>query len=124
MNSIAFVHILRKRGLDYKKIILANSLFFSSKNVEYLVYDNTESFEIINFIRDFKKVKYMRVEFMDMRTSKWHAKLLVEADNVFFIQNEEMVNTENFMKYLENKKTPLEKLKNFFKNLIEKDLLN
>jgi len=110
--------------LDYKKIILANSLFFSSKNVEYLVYDNTESFEIINFIRDFKKVKYMRVEFMDMRASKWHAKLLVEADNVFFIQNEEMVNTENFMKYLENKKTPFEKLKNFFKNLIEKDLLN
>lgn len=124
MNSIAFVHILRKRSLDYKKIILANSLFFSSKNVEYLVYDNTESFEIINFIRDFKKVKYMRVEFMDMRASKWHAKLLVEADNVFFIQNEEMVNTENFMKYLENKKTPFEKLKNFFKNLIEKDLLN
>lgn len=101
MTQISIVHILRKENLEYKSIILQNKAFLDSvdtekeKKLEYIVYDNLESYEVLGFIKKIASIKYFRKSFLNLKTSLLESGLLASGQKIIFLKSDDILTLEN-----------------------------
>lgn len=95
MQKPSVVQIFRKPDLNYENIIQSNSKFLKEVDVEYLVYDNLEKFEILDFIKNFPDVRYVRKEFKNLKTSFLDCGLLATNPKIIYLNSEDIINYNN-----------------------------
>lgn len=114
MPNISVIQILRKEklenNLNYKKVISENFNFLKSVNVEYIVYDNLKSFEILEFIKNYD-IKYFRKDFKNTKTSMLESGMLADGIKLIYLKSNDILNFEN-----------VEQLEKIRPNLMKKDL--
>jgi sulfate adenylyltransferase subunit 1 (EFTu-like GTPase family) len=98
MTQITVVQILRNEDLEYKKIILNNSLFLNSLDVEYVIYDNLKSSIVLKFIKDVKRVKYFRKDFASIKQSFLESGLLASGEKIIYLKSDDSLSMENIEK--------------------------
>jgi hypothetical protein len=113
MTQITVVQILRNEELEYKKVILNNSLFLNALKVEYVVYDNLKTSAVLKFIKDIKEVKYFRKNFANIKQSFLETGLLASGDKILYLKSDDLLSMENIEKI--EKERP-----NIFKNELKK----
>jgi len=113
MTQITVVQILRNEDLEYKKVILNNSLFLNALKVEYIVYDNLKTSAVLKFIKDIKEVKYFRKNFANIKQSFLETGLLASGDKILYLKSDDLLSMENIEKI--EKERP-----NIFKNELKK----
>lgn len=115
MSKITIIQVLRKEPsplfLSYEQIILANSKFLNSVNVEYIIYDTLESLSILNFIKNISGIKYFRKSFVNTRRTLFESGKLAKSEKIIFLKSQDVLTVEN-VKLLEEIRP----------NILQKDL--
>lgn len=101
MPQITIVQVLRREGLDYAEIINQNKTFFDSLNsgdeskIEYIVYDNLKSFNVLKFIKNIVGVKYFRKTFLNVKHTFIEAVQLASSEKIIFLKSDDILNLKN-----------------------------
>jgi hypothetical protein len=101
MPQITIVQVLRREGLDYAEIINRNKTFFDSLNsgdeskIEYIVYDNLKSFNVLKFIKNIVGVKYFRKTFLNVKHTFIEAVQLASSEKIIFLKSDDILNLKN-----------------------------
>lgn len=104
MIQISIVQVLRKEGLDYEKIVLQNKAFLDSvdtekeKKLEYIVYDNLESYKVLGFVKNIAGLKYFRKTFQNLKTSLLEAGLLTNGQKIIYLKSDDVLTLDNVQK--------------------------
>lgn len=112
MSQITVIHILRKAGIDYQKIIHNNANFLHTLNVDYLIYDNLESFEVLKIIKNIENLSYVRKVFTNLKQTFLESGLLANGEKVIYLKSDDILNMQN-VEILEKERP----------NILKKDLL-
>lgn len=115
MYKISVIQVLRlepKNSLpNYEKIISENNLFLQTHNVEYIIYDNLKSFDVLKFIKNTPHLKYFRKDFSNSRNSFLESGMLSSGEKIIFLKSEDILSVEN-----------VERLEKERPNILKKDL--
>lgn len=99
MPNISVVQVLRKDPLEmktsYREIISQNSLLLHGFSVEYIVFDQLPSMEVVRFIRDYRGLKYYRKDFTTLKQSFLEALHLANGKKVIFLKSGDILTQEN-----------------------------
>ncbi len=117
MSKISVVQIFKKNNQseNLDKIISNNSDFLHKLNVEYIVLDHLESYNIVTFIKKHTNLKYFREKFTNSKKSFLQVINFVSKDTekIIFLKSNDLLSFENIE--LLEKKRP-----NLYKNKISK----
>lgn len=95
MSKITIIQILRKPGIDYKKIIRENTAFLERLNLEYIIYDNLKTYEVLEFIKENNFVKYFRKDFKSVKHSMLESGMLANGINILYLKSDDILTNEN-----------------------------
>ncbi len=117
MPIISIIQILRREGLNYSKIIPENKSFFDSLSsgnqtkIEYIVYDNLKSQDVLKFVKSLEDVKYIRKTFLNVKNTFLEAGQLASGEKIIFLKSDDILNLSN-----------VEHLEKIRPNILKKDL--
>jgi hypothetical protein len=103
--------VLGRSGLDYQKILENNYRFLSSTSVEYIVYDALPDYKVLEFIKKYPKIRYVRKSFLNTRACMLETGLLSSGEKLIYLKSADIVTPENV--------TELETIR---PNILRKDL--
>jgi hypothetical protein len=95
MQRPTVVQIFRKNHINYRKIIEKNQAFLTQVNVEYFVYDTLDSFEILDFMKNFPTIRYVRKSFKNLKAIFLECALLANNPKVIFLNSEDRIDFDN-----------------------------
>jgi len=95
MTRITVIQILQDENLDYNTILSSNSSFLNAHGVEYIVWDNLNSFNALEIAKKLPFVKYVRKYFKDTKSSFLESAELSNGQDILFLKSSDMLTYEN-----------------------------
>lgn len=95
MTRITVIQVLHDEKLDYKPILVNNSNFLNSHQVEYIVWDNLEGYNALSIAKDLPSVRYIRKDFKDTKSSFLESAQLSQGGDILFLKSSDVLSHEN-----------------------------